>query len=40
MFSAIRRAPAPGKEWRQKGDFGRLARTAKRHYTFAGRRPD
>jgi hypothetical protein len=40
MFLAIRRAEAQGQKWRQKGVFGRLARTAKRHYTFARRRLD
>src|SRR3954453_10648222 len=30
---------ARGPEWREKGGFGRVARPAKRHYTFAPRRP-
>jgi len=39
MFWPVRRAPLQA-ETAAKGVFGRLARPAKRHYTFARRRLD
>jgi hypothetical protein len=38
-FNGRRASRAGWKGWK-KEDFGRLARPAKRHYTFARRRPD
>jgi hypothetical protein len=41
MFSEVSRGPGSGPEnGPEKGVFGRLARPAKRHYTFARRRLD